>query len=119
MAEHVPHHHATPAISMVATATVIAGRLVEITGNRTVGPAPALSTKVFGVAARDAVVGLGVPVFHDGIHDLLCVGAIAAGDQVVAGAAGTVSTIGANAFGTRVGKAITAGVDGGTAQIKI
>jgi hypothetical protein len=111
MAEHIPHLVISPAISMSATATINAGRLVESTGNMTVAQAAAASTKVVGVAAIDAVNLMGLPVYVNGIHDLTATGAIAAGDKVCAAANGTVQTIGANVFGTKVGIALEAIAD--------
>lgn len=115
--DYVPHLVGKPAISMVATATIARGSLVEITGNMTVGPAGAASIKVAGVGARDAVSGVSLPVFVDGIHDLTATGAIAAGDHVCAAANGTVQTIGANTFGTKVGTALEAIANGATGRI--
>ncbi len=117
MPEHIPHYVRSPAISQVATGTITGGRLVENTGNMTVAQAGAASIKVVGVAATDAVSGMSLPVYTDGIHDLVCTGAITAGDIVCAAANGTVQTIGANVFGTKVGRALEAGVNAGTARI--
>jgi hypothetical protein len=117
MPDHVPHYIVGPPMSQVASATVIGGRLVETTGNMTVGPAGAASIKVAGVAARDAVTGLGTPVFVNGVHDLKAAGAIAAGDILCAGAAGTVAAIGANVFGTKVGRALEAIADTATGRV--
>lgn len=117
MADHVPHYISTPAISMAATATITGGRLVETTGNMTVAQAPAASAKVVGVAARDTVSGASTPVYMDGVHDLVATGAIAAGDIVCAAANGTVAAIGANVFGTKVGRALEAIANTATGRI--
>lgn len=117
MADHTPHYFVTPAISMAATATVTGGRLVASSGNMTVAHAGAASAAVCGVAARDAVNGASLPVYTDGIHDLVAAGAISAGDIVCAGAAGTVAAIGANVFGTKVGRALEAIADTATGRI--
>lgn len=102
MAEHVPHYHSTPPVSLGTTAAVDGGQCVEITGNKTVGPAGAASAKCIGVAGRDAG-GTGeqnqTVVYVDGVHDLTASGAIAAGAQVVCGAAGTVAALAAAAAG--------------------
>lgn len=117
MADHVPHYAVTPAISMAATGTITGGRLVASSGNMTVAAAGAASAAVCGVAARDAVSGQNLPVYTDGIHDLVAAGAISAGDIVCAGAAGTVAAIGANVFGTKVGRALEAIADTATGRI--
>lgn len=96
MAEHVPHIIKSPPVTMTcATSAITGGQLVEIVGNMTCKPATAATPKCVGVAARDAIVGAQVPVYVDGVHDLTAAGAVAAGDQLVTGAAGTVSTVAA------------------------
>lgn len=119
MADHVPHYVTSPAISQAATATIVGGRLVEQTGNMTVATAGAASIKVLGVAARGAVNGQSLPVYVDGVHDLVATGAIAAGDIVAAAAGGTVAPIGANVFGTKVGRALEAIANTATGRILI
>lgn len=117
MADHLPHYIATPPISMAATGTIVGGRLVASSGNMTVAASGAASALVCGVAARDAVSGASLPVYTNGIHDLVAAGAIAAGDIVCAGAAGTVAAIGANVFGTKIGRALEAIADTATGRI--
>jgi hypothetical protein len=85
-------------VTMSAGAAITAGRLVEISGNRTVVMAAADSNKVVGVALEGSD-GVGAPtadkiaVASGGIFLLTATGAVAAGDKVVAGANGTVSTV--------------------------
>jgi hypothetical protein len=85
-------------VTMSAGAAITAGRLVEISGNRTVIMAGAISNKVVGVALEGSD-GVGAPtadkiaVASGGIFLLTATGAVAAGDKVVAGANGTVSTV--------------------------
>jgi hypothetical protein len=89
-------------VTMSAGAAITAGRLVEISGNRTVIQAGAISNKVVGVALEGSD-GVGAPtadkiaVASGGIFLLTATGAIAAGDKVVAGANGTVQTVAAAA----------------------
>lgn len=87
-----------PTITMTVSAAVTAGRLVEVTGNRTVGLAGAASLKVIGVALEGSDF-VGTPdkiaVKTGGAFRLRATGAIAAGDQVIAAANGTVSTLAA------------------------
>jgi hypothetical protein len=85
-------------VTMSAGAAITAGRLVEISGNRTVIMAGAISNKVVGVALEGSD-GVGAPsadkiaVASGGIFLLTATGAVAAGDKVVAGANGTVQTV--------------------------
>ena len=104
---------ATAPWTLQASAAVIGGRLVEVTGNGTVGPAGAASTKVIGVAATDVASGAKVQVWPlAGVtHRVLGTGAINAGDNLAAGAAGVVAAIGAGTFGQLVGVADRAGAD--------
>ena len=114
MAEYTPvfPNGATP-FTLQASATVTGGRLVEVTGNGTVGPAGAASVKVLGVAANDAATGAKVAVWPlAGItHRVLGTGAINAGDNLAAGAAGVVAAIGAGTFGQLIGVADRSGAD--------
>lgn len=74
------------------TATVVAGMLVESTGDRSVGPAGAASVKVIGVAAQTgSAIGDKIAIDTGGVYLLKAAGAIAAGDVLQAGALGTVS----------------------------
>lgn len=114
MAEYTPvMSNGTAPWTLQASATVTGGRLVEVTGNGTVGPAGAASVKVLGVAATDAATGAKVQVWPlAGVtHRVLGTGAIAAGDNLAAGAAGVVAVIGAGTFGQLVGVADRAAGD--------
>lgn len=126
MPDHVPHYVATPAVSQAATGAITGGRLVEVTGNMSVATAPAGSLKVLGVAARDAVSGASIPVYTDGIHDLVATGAIAAGDLLVSAAGGTVAVVAAvttptaaDVTNTRavIGKALEAIANGASGRV--
>lgn len=109
-----------PSITMTGSAAFGAGRLVEVTGNRTVGPAGAGSVKVVGVAKQDydgvAATGTKVAIATGGVWNCRAGGAIAAGDELICGALGVVVTAGAAPDArTVVGialEAITNGQDG-------
>lgn len=114
MADYTPvFTNGTAPWTLQASATVTGGRLVEVTGNGTVGPAGAASVKVLGVAAADTASGFKVDVWPlAGLtHRVLGTGAINAGDNLAAGAAGVVAAIGAGTFGQLVGVADRAGAD--------
>jgi hypothetical protein len=114
MAEYTPVFASGGApVTLQASATVTGQRLVESTGNGTVGPAGAASTKLVGVAAFDAASGAKVDVWPlpGVVHEVVASGAIAAGDGVVAGAAGVVVTIGAGTFQQLAGVALAAAAD--------
>jgi hypothetical protein len=114
MADYTPViTNGTAPWTLQASAAVTGGRLVEVTGNGTVGPAGAASLKVLGVAAFDAATGAKVDVWPlAGLtHKITASGAIAAGDNLAAGAAGVVSPIAAGTFGQLVGVADRAAAD--------
>ena len=92
MAEYLPVYKPGQAITLKASAAVTGGQLVEITGNGTVGPAGAASTKVVGVAAFDAAVNALVTVYSGGVQGPVASGAVTAGDVVQAAAAGLIAT---------------------------
>lgn len=99
--------------TLQASGAVTGGRLVENTGNGTVANAGAASVKVLGVAATDATTGQKVQVWPlAGLtHKVTATGAIAAGDNLAAGANGTVAPIAAGTFGQLLGVADRAAAD--------
>lgn len=95
--------------TQTASATVTGGQLVEVSGNRRVAPAGAVSLKVMGVAMRDAAAEAMLPVETAGVVALTASGAIAAGDRVQAAAAGQVAVLGGTPVeGQHVGIALEA-----------
>jgi len=91
-----------------ASATVTADQLLEVTGDGTVGPAGAASVSVVGLALAGASSGQPVKMLCFGpVLSVTSSGAITAGAKVVAGAAGVVTTIGANTFEKIIGTALT------------
>ena len=78
-----------PEITMTTTAAVTAGRLVEVSGNRSIAHAPASSQKCIGVAKQTgSAVGDKIGVATSGVWELTAQTAISAGDLVVVSAAG-------------------------------
>lgn len=119
-------------VSYTASAAITGGRLVELTAARTVGPAGAGSTKCVGVAQWDVPasrasiegpqVGDGneLVVLDDCFVTLVASGAIAAGDKLIAAAAGQASVAGATPDArTVVGTAIEAATNGNTFLAKV
>lgn len=108
----------TAPITQQASATVTGGRLVENTGNGTVGPAGAASVKVIGVAGNDAASGAKVDVWPlpGLVHKVTGTGVLNAGDNLAAGAAGVVAAIGAGTFAQLVGTVIVGSADGATCK---
>lgn len=96
MADYLPKFKPGEAVTFTASADVIGGRLVAVTGPRTVGPAGADSAAVVGVASVDAVSGETLTVFTraGGVHRLTASGAIAAGAKVSSAATGKIQTVG-------------------------
>ncbi|RDI73306.1 hypothetical protein Gocc_2906 [Gaiella occulta] len=89
-------------VTMKVSAAVTAGQLVEVSGSGTIGPAAANSRKVVGVALQtgSAANDLIAVQLLGYIFKLKAAGAITAGDEVSAGAAGTVATQAAAAGAT-------------------
>jgi hypothetical protein len=85
-----------PKITRTAAAAITAGRLVEVAGVGTVQHAAAASLKVIGVALEGTDF-VGTPdklaVATGGVFFLTATGAVTAGDQLIAAANGTVSTL--------------------------
>lgn len=93
----LPGNNAT----MTAGATITGGQVVKLSANRTVIPSAATAdTKVVGVALYNGATGDAITVATDGVWPLTASGAIAAGDDVTAAAAGAVITLAATATAT-------------------
>jgi len=91
-----------------ASATITDGQLLEVSGDGTLGPAGAASVAVVGYALAGAASAAPVRALMFGpVLSITSSGAITAGAKVVAGAAGVVTTIGANTFEKIVGTALT------------
>lgn len=103
MVAYLPKFLPGEAVTFTASADVIGGRLVAVSGDRAVAPAAADSATVVGVAGFDAKAGELVTVYTraGGVQRLTASGAIAAGAKVASAAAGKAQTIGSltNAIG--------------------
>ena len=110
-----------PKITYTVGAAVTAARLVELTGNRTIGPAGAGSFKVCGVAMQSAdAVNDKVMVMSGGVVNLRAGGAIAAGDYLISGALGVVVAAGiAPDARTVIGQALEAIVNGNDGPVRL
>lgn len=94
MADYAPRFTPGKDTTYTASADIVGGQIVEVTGDRLVGPAAAGSVKAAGVALYDAKAGEQVTVQRGGTQRLLVAtgGSVAAGDRVAIGALGTVVT---------------------------
>jgi hypothetical protein len=99
-----------------ASATIVGGQVLVVSGNGTLGPAGATAANVVGVAAMDAASGDRFSFFPRGkIHITTAAGAITAGARVDSGSvAGTVST--GTASLTNIGVALTTAIDTGPVE---
>ena len=111
MADYLPKFTPGKSVTFSASADVIGGRLVSVTGNRTVGPAGADAATVVGVAGFDAVTGESVTVYTRpaGVQQLVASGAIVAGAKVISASAGKVATAGSGV--NPIGIALEAAAD--------
>ena len=108
MAEYVPIRTPGAALVSQASAAITGGQLVAVSGDLTVAPTSAATAAWLGVAANDAAIGEKVTIHQVGEHILTSSGAIAAGANVIAGAAGVVVTVGAGTIDQVVGVAVSA-----------
>jgi hypothetical protein len=110
MTDYSPQFLPGKAITSVASATIVGGQTLIVSGNGTVGPAGAAAANFIGVAGHDAASGADVLVFARGTtHVSTASGAITAGARVDTGAAGTIAT--ASSALTNVGIALTTAAD--------
>ena len=114
MAEYLPKFYAGDPFTCQVTDDVTGGQIVEVSGDRTVAPAAADSTKAIGVAGFDAATGDSVTVFVGGVQRPIAAGAITAGARVAVADDGKISATGTNTIGT----ALAAAADGEPAEIK-
>lgn len=93
MAEYLPLHQPGRSFTRQASAAIVAGNVVSVSGSGTVAPAGATDAAWVGVAAFDAANGDNVTVFSGGIQRCVAgTGGVTAGQLVHTGAAGTVVT---------------------------
>jgi hypothetical protein len=103
-----------------ASAGIVGGQLVEVSGNGTVGPAAAGSVKTVGVAAHDAGSGgrLTVHPVAGVVHELVAGASVTAGQPVKVGAtSGAVLPLSGGAPGAQVGVALTTAAQDAKVQV--
>ena len=113
---HSNHLHEGPVqvySGCTASATITGGQVLAVSGSGTVAPAGAASTATVGIAIDDAANGAVVRMFvPNGVWTSITPTGVTAGARLVAGAAGTVETVGANVFTTMIGTALTTATAG-------
>lgn len=112
MAEYLPLYKPGQAITLKASATIVGGRVVAVSGDGTVATAGADSLVWVGVAANDAVTNDNVTIYTGGVQYCVASGAITAGDQIECAAAGAVATASGTTYATHVGTALKSAADG-------
>lgn len=115
MGDYLPRYAPGQSLPLSASAAVVGGQVVVVTGDGEVGPAGANATATLGVAGYDAAEGGRLTVYRGGVHKLKAAGAVAAGDRVGTGAAGTVATAATNKIGT----VISGAADGALALVAL
>lgn len=118
MADYLPIFKPGQAVTLKASATITGGQVVEVTGNGTVGPAGANSTKVVGVAGFDAATNDYVTVYSGGVQHCTASGTVTAGDLVAAAASGQVATNAAPAAGVQIGIALSTATTGNDVRVQ-
>lgn len=109
-------------INLTAGAAITAGQVVELTGDETVQAAGANSTKVIGVALKDAAANEKVAVITEGVVEVTASGSISAGAKLASAAGGKVAAWSASAAGDSakiIGVALEAATDGNAVKIKL
>lgn len=116
MGEYLPKWDSEDNITVIATAAITGGQLVDATG----APAAAGSFTVIGVAGHDAAIGQTVVLFNRGVQRPVASGGIAAAALVKAAASGKVATYtqGTDDPEALIGIAIAAATDGNPVLVK-
>ncbi|WP_130011997.1 capsid cement protein [Serinicoccus sediminis] len=117
MADTVPVYDSGVAPTYQASADVTGGQLVAVSGDGTVAPAAAASTKWVGTAGFDAKAGESVTVYKGGVQRATASGAITAGDMVTSAASGRVATNATPGAGQQVAVAVSTAADGETVEL--
>lgn len=130
MPEYIPVFKPGEDVTATASAAIVGGQLVGVSGAGSVAPVTAAASPSWvGVATTDAASGAKVGWTSGGVQELTCTTAVTAGDLVVpSGTAGQVATLAAvttptaaDVSGTRaiVGVALTSAAAGAKARIKM
>lgn len=112
MADYSPKFKPGADITLTASAAVVGGQLLAVTGVNSVGPTGGATAAWAGVARQDAATGEKVVVTRGGVQKIVAAGAITAGARVAAAAAGRVADLGGGAAGNAVGTALSTAADG-------
>ncbi|APZ81761.1 putative scaffolding protein [Rathayibacter phage NCPPB3778] len=111
MGSHIHYFKPGQSVTFEASADVIGGRVVEVSGDRKVAPSTDASGKVVGTAAVDAKAGDDVLVIIGGVQKLTSSAAFPAGARVKSNVGGKVSGIGSGDFSIGVALTATTGAD--------
>ena len=107
MGDYVPVYPGSDPITFTASAAIVGGRPVEITGDMTVAEAAAGSSKVVGIAAFDCPAGQKVTVHtpRGSVEEVAVAAAVVAGDALKTAAGGLVTkfTVGTDPEPARIG----------------
>ena len=105
MADHLLKFKPGQSVTFDATADIVGGNVVEVSGDRKVAPASAASAKAIGTAGHDVKSGGKVVVHLAGpIDTMVAAAAIIVGAEVEAAAAGKIQT---RTTGRNLGIALT------------
>lgn len=113
MADYAPvYNNGSDPFTATASATIVGGQLLDITGSGTVGPSGAGSVVFCGVAAHDCASGARITVWPlpGLVHETTTPAGVTAGASLATAAAGTVNsgTVGTlAAAGSLIGTALT------------
>lgn len=116
MPNYLPKVDTRHTLTRAASADVVGGRLVQVSGNGTVATAAADSDRVLGVAMHDAKSGQSVSVSLAGVQRPLAAGAITAGAKVYTDATGKASATGTN---NPIGIALNTVADGAQVDVQM
>lgn len=116
MPNYLPKVDSKSSITRTASADVIGGRLVVVSGSKTVAHAGADAAPVLGVAMSDAKSGQPVTVSLNGVQRPFASGAITAAAKVYTAANGFVSATGTT---NPIGIALETVADGAQVEVQM
>lgn len=116
MSNYIPKIDTHSVLTRSASADVVGGQLVDVSGSKTVAPAAADSAAVLGVALSDAKTGQAVSVSLGGVQRPVADGEITAGVKVFSAVAGKVSAKGTS---NPIGIALETATSGAQVEIQM
>jgi hypothetical protein len=119
VADYIEVSEPTTRRTRTAGGTITGGQLVYVSGANTVQATSAATGAWVGIATQDATSGNKVGVISGNEQELVAAATIAAGDPLMAAAAGQVTPFTGTTYSQKVGTALTGGASGAKVRVQM